>query len=155
METIDSANAAVYKANADAYISKLNELDKAYEEAVAEAPVKTLLFGDRFPFRYLVDDYGISYYAAFVGCSTETNASFQTVVFLAKKVDELSLKNVMTIEGTNHSIAETIIENTTDKNQKILVMDSMQSVTTKQAASGTTYLSVMENNLKVLEQALK
>ena len=155
METIDSANAAVYKANADAYISKLNELDKAYEEAVAEAPVKTLLFGDRFPFRYLVDDYGISYYAAFVGCSTETNASFQTVVFLAQKVDELSLKNVMTIEGTNHSIAETIIENTTDKNQKILVMDSMQSVTSKGVEEGITYLSIMESNLEVLKEALQ
>jgi len=155
METIDSANAAVYKANADAYISKFNELDKAYEEAVAEAPVKTLLFGDRFPFRYLVDDYGISYYAAFVGCSTETNASFQTVVFLAQKVDELSLKNVMTIEGTNHSIAETIIENTTDKNQKILVMDSMQSVTSKGVEEGITYLSIMESNLEVLKEALQ
>ena len=155
METIDSANAAVYKANADAYIDKLNELDKAYEEAVSKANVKTLLFGDRFPFRYLVDDYGISYYAAFVGCSTETNASFQTVVFLAEKVDELSLKNVMTIEGTNHSIAETIIENTTDKNQKILVMDSMQSVTSKGVEEGITYLSIMESNLEVLKEALQ
>lgn len=154
METIDSTNASVYKANADAYIDKLNELDKAYEKAVSEAEVKTLLFGDRFPFRYLVDDYGISYYAAFVGCSTETNASFQTVVFLAEKVDELSLKNVMTIEGTNHSIAETIIENTTDKNQKILVMDSMQSVTSKGVEEGITYLSIMESNLEVLKEAL-
>lgn len=155
MESIDSKNAAVYKANADAYIDKLNELDKAYEKAVSEAEVKTLLFGDRFPFRYLVDDYGISYYAAFVGCSTETNASFQTVVFLAEKVDELSLKNVMTIEGTNHSIAETIIENTKDKNQNILVMDSMQSVTSKGVEEGITYLSIMESNLEVLKEALK
>lgn len=155
MESIDSKNAAVYKANTDAYINKLNELDKAYEKAVSEAEVKTLLFGDRFPFRYLVDDYGISYYAAFVGCSTETNASFQTVVFLAQKVDELSLKNVMTIEGTNHSIAETIIENTTDKNQKILVMDSMQSVTSKGVEEGITYLSIMESNLEVLKEALQ
>ena len=155
METIDSTNASVYKVNADAYIDKLNELDKAYEEAVSKANVKTLLFGDRFPFRYLVDDYGISYYAAFVGCSTETNASFQTVVFLAEKVDELSLKNIMTIEGTNHSIAETIIENTTDKNQKILVMDSMQSVTSKGVEEGITYLSIMESNLEVLKEALQ
>ena len=155
LESIDSKNAAVYKANADAYIGKLNELDKAYEKAVSEAEVKTLLFGDRFPFRYLVDDYGISYYAAFVGCSTETNASFQTVVFLAEKVDELSLKNVMTIEGTNHSIAETIIENTKDKNQNILVMDSMQSVTSKGVEEGITYLSIMESNLEVLKEALK
>jgi len=155
METIDSKNAAVYKANADAYISKLNALDKEYEKTVSDANVKTLLFGDRFPFRYLVDDYGISYYAAFVGCSTETEASFQTVIFLAEKVDELSLKNVMTIEGTNHSIAETIIQNTTDKNQNILVMDSMQSVTSKGVEDGITYLSIMESNLEVLKEALK
>ena len=155
MESIDSKNASVYKANADAYIEKLNALDKEYEKAVSEAEVNTLLFGDRFPFRYLVDDYGISYYAAFVGCSTETNASFQTVVFLAQKVDELSLKNVMTIEGTNHSIAETIIENTSDKNQNILVMDSMQSVTSKGVEEGITYLSIMESNLEVLKEALK
>ena len=155
METIDSKNAAVYKANADAYISKLNALDKEYEEAVSEANVKTLLFGDRFPFRYLVDDYGLSYYAAFVGCSTETEASFQTVIFLAEKMDELSLKNVMTIEGTNHKIAETIIDNTTDKNQNILVMDSMQSVTSKGVEEGITYLSIMESNLEVLKEALK
>ena len=155
METIDSKNAAVYKANTDAYISKLNALDKEYEEAVSEANVKTLLFGDRFPFRYLVDDYGLSYYAAFVGCSTETEASFQTVIFLAEKMDELSLKNVMTIEGTDHKIAETIIDNTTDKNQNILVMDSMQSVTSKGVEEGITYLSIMESNLEVLKEALK
>ena len=155
METIDSKNAAVYKANADAYISKLNALDKEYEKAVSESNVKTLLFGDRFPFRYLVDDYGLSYYAAFVGCSTETEASFQTVIFLAEKMDELSLKNVMTIEGTNHKIAETIIDNTKDKNQNILVMDSMQSVTSKGVEEGITYLSIMESNLEVLKEALK
>ena len=155
METIDAKNASVYKTNADAYISKLNALDKEYEKAVSEANVKTLLFGDRFPFRYLVDDYGLSYYAAFVGCSTETEASFQTVIFLAEKVDELSLKNVMTIEGTNHKIAETIIQNTTDKNQNILVMDSMQSVTSKGVEEGITYLSIMESNLEVLKEALE
>ena len=155
METIDSKNASVYKANADAYISKLNALDKEYEKAVSESNVKTLLFGDRFPFRYLVDDYGLSYYAAFVGCSTETEASFQTVIFLAEKMDELSLKNVMTIEGTNHKIAETIIDNTKDKNQNILVMDSMQSVTSKGVEEGITYLSIMESNLEVLKEALK
>ncbi|MBO4784501.1 MAG: zinc ABC transporter substrate-binding protein [Lachnospiraceae bacterium] len=155
METIDPANAAVYKANTDAYISKLNALDMEYEKAVSEANVKTLLFGDRFPFRYLVDDYGLSYYAAFVGCSTETEASFQTVIFLAEKMDELSLKNVMTIEGTNHKIAETIIDNTKDKNQNILVMDSMQSVTSKGVEEGITYLSIMESNLEVLKEALK
>ena len=72
-------------------------------------PVCTLLFGDRFPFRYLVDDYGLNDYAAFSGCSAESEASFETVVFLAGKVDELGLTRVLTIEGTNHRIAETIV----------------------------------------------
>ena len=154
METIDSANAAVYKANADAYISKLNELDKAYEEAVAEAPVKTLLFGDRFPFRYLVDDYDLNYYAAFSGCSAESEASFKTVVFLAGKVDELGLTTVLTIEGSDHRIAETIVGNTEAKAAKVLSLDSLQSTTGADVKNGATYLGVMEANLEVLKQAL-
>ncbi|MCR5687264.1 MAG: metal ABC transporter substrate-binding protein, partial [Lachnospiraceae bacterium] len=114
-----------------------------------------LVFGDRFPFRYLVDDYGLSYYAAFVGCSAETEASFETVAFLAGKVDELNLHSVMTIEGKDHRIAETIVQNTESKDQQILSMDSMQSTTAADVQKGTTYLSVMENNLEVLKEALK
>ena len=115
---------------------------------------KTILFGDRFPFRYLADDYGLSYYAAFVGCSAETEASFETVSFLARKVDELNLPCVLTIEGAQHKIAETIVQNTAEKNQRVLVMDSMQATTAQDAANGTTYLSVMEQNLSVLNEAL-
>ena len=89
---IDSANAAVYSSNAADYAGKLKNLDAEYKEAVNGAAVKTVLFGDRFPFRYLTDDYGLSYYAAFVGCSAETEASFETVIFLANKVDELDLR---------------------------------------------------------------
>ena len=155
LQKIDASNAEVYKANADSYINKLNELDKKYQDAVSEAPVKTLVFGDRFPFRYLTDDYGISYYAAFVGCSAETEASFETITFLANKVDELSLHAVMTIEGQDHRIAETVVENTSGKDQKILTMDSMQSTTSKDVESGTSYYSVMEDNLSVLKEALK
>ncbi len=155
LQKIDEKNAAVYQQNADAYIAKLNDLDKKYEDAVSSASVKTLLFGDRFPFRYLTDDYGLSYYAAFVGCSAETEASFETITFLAGKVDELGLHAVMTIEGADHRIAETIVQNTNTKDQQILTMDSMQSVTSKDVESGTTYLSVMENDLEVLKEALK
>ena len=115
---------------------------------------KTVLFGDRFPFRYLADDYGLSYYAAFAGCSAESEASFETVSFLAKKVDELGLPCVLTIEGKNHKLAETIVRSTAGKNQKVLTMDSMQSMTSKDAANGATYLSVMEQNLSVLKEAL-
>ena len=151
----DSANAASYKVNLTAYTSKLDALDAKYNATVKAASKKTILFGDRFPFRYLTDDYNLKYYAAFVGCSAETEASFETVIFLAKKVDELGLNSVLKIESGDGKLARTIINSSAKKSAAILTMDSMQSVTTKQAASGTTYLSVMENNLKVLEQALK
>ena len=152
---IDPDHADAYKKNTAAYIEKLNTLDTEFQDAVNSAPYRTLLFGDRFPFRYLTDDYGLSYFAAFVGCSAETEASFETITFLAGKVDELSLPAVMTIEGTDHRIAETIVQNTRTKDQQILVMDSMQATTAKDVENGTTYLSVMEKNLSVLKDALK
>ena len=155
IEIIDAANADVYRANADALVSKLNALDKKYEETVSTATVNTILFGDRFPFRYMADDYGLNYFAAFMGCSAETEASFETIVFLADKVDELSLKAVLTIEGSDKKIAETIVENTKSKDQQILTMDSMQSVTSKDVEAGVNYLSIMESNLEVLKEALK
>ncbi len=155
LQEIDPENKDVYTANAAAYVGKLSELDKEYQEAVDNASQKTVLFGDRFPFRYLVDDYGLSYYAAFVGCSAETEASFETITFLAQKVDELGLKSVLTIEKSDGKIAKTIIENTKDKNQTVLAMDSMQSTTSEDVKNGTTYLSVMESNLEVLKKALQ
>jgi zinc transport system substrate-binding protein len=155
LQHIDEKNADIYEKNAEDYIVKLNALDKRYADAVSAASVKTLLFGDRFPFRYLTDDYGLTYYAAFVGCSAETEASFETITFLAEKVDELSLHAVMTIEGKDKRIAETIIQNTKSKDQQILTLDSMQSTTSKDVENGVSYLSVMENNLSVLKEALK
>ena len=150
----DPENADTYEANAEAYVSELKALDGQYEEAVAKAKTKTVLFGDRFPFRYMTDDYGIKYYAAFVGCSAETEASFETITFLADKVDELGLTSVLTIDGSDGKIAETIVENTKKKNQKVLTLDSMQSKASKEIERGKTYISAMENNLKVLEEAL-
>ncbi len=154
LSALDKDNAATYENNFAAYKQKLAALDKDYSSAVKNAKYKTLVFGDRFPFRYLVDDYNLKYYAAFAGCSAETEASFETIVFLAGKVDELSLPAVCTIEGANHKIAETVRNNTTAKNQKILTFDSMQSTTSKDIKNGVTYLSVMEKNLKVLKEAL-
>ena len=155
IQKIDSANAETYKNNTAKYIESLKSLDADYRAAVDSASVKTILFGDRFPFRYLVDDYGLTYYAAFVGCSAETEASFETITFLAKKVDELGLPAVLTIEGKDKRIAETIIENTASKNQKVLTLDSMQSVSSKDIQNGTTYISIMESNLAVLKEAVK
>ena len=143
------------EANAAAYAAQLNALDARYAAAVSASPVKTLLFGDRFPFRYLVDDYGLDYYAAFVGCSAETEASFETIAFLANKVDELGLNAIMQIETADGSIAETIRNTSKAKNQTIYTLDSLQSATAKDVADGKTYLAAMEANLATLTAALK
>lgn len=155
LSEVDKDNAKTYQANYESYAKKLDDLDKKYADAVASAKNKTLVFGDRFPFRYLVNDYGLDYYAAFVGCSAESEASFETVTFLAKKIDELGLGNVLTIEGKNHKIAKTVVDNTKNKDQKVLTMDSMQSTTAKDVKDGATYLGIMEKNLEVLKEALK
>lgn len=147
---LDSSNADRYEKNAEEYIEKLELLDQKYMEVVSNSKNNTLVFGDRFPFRYFVDDYNLNYYAAFVGCSTESEASFNTITFLAKKLDELGLTSILTIEGNNHKIAETIIKNTENKNQEILTLNSMQG----SILEGDTYLSIMENNLEVLKKAL-
>lgn len=155
LSEIDPQNKNVYSANVSAYIEKLSALDEEYKKMVNGSNRKIVLFGDRFPFRYLVDDYGLDYYAAFVGCSAETEASFETVAFLSKKTDELKLPCVLTIEGANHKIAETVVANTYSKNQKVLTMDSMQSTTSSDVKNGITYISVMEKNLDILREALK
>lgn len=155
LEVIDTDNINTYESNVQSYKNKLNGLDNNYTQTVNNATVKTLLFGDRFPFRYLTEDYGIAYYAAFDGCSAETEASFETVTFLSKKVDELSLKSILKTEGSSPRLAETIKENTKTKDQSILELDSMQSVTKNQIDEGMSYLSVMEKNLEVLKEALK
>ena len=151
---IDRENAACYTANAEAYTEKLNTLDAQYQAAVDAAALHTLLFADRFPFRYLADDYALDYYAAFVGCSAETEASFETIIFLAGKLDELGLPAVLQIESADGSIARTVVESTQSRDQQILTMDSMQSTTAKDVAAGANYLSIMEKNLDVLKAAL-
>lgn len=155
LQKIDAGNAEAYKKNTDSYIESLKSLDADYKAVVDAASNKTILFGDRFPFRYMVDDYGLTYYAAFVGCSAESEASFETITFLAKKEDELALPAIFTIEGKDKRIAETISQNTASKDQKILTLDSMQSVSSGDIKNGTTYMSIMESNLSVLKEALK
>ena len=99
-------------------------------------------------------DLGLDYYAAFAGCSAESEASFETIVFLAGKMDELGLPAVLTIEHPRTRIAETVVQATKARNQKILALDSMQSITAQDVMAGVTYLSIMENNLEVLKEAL-
>lgn len=148
---LDPANGARYLANAEAYVGKLAALDAKYREAARGGARDTLLFADRFPFRYLVDDLGLKYYAAFAGCSAETEASFETIRFLAVKADELGLPVIMQTESANGRLAETVRQATASKDQRILTLDSMQSA----SSGGASYLSIMEANLEVLKDALK
>ena len=144
-----------FLSNAAAYQAKLDALQKEYEAAAAAARTKTLLFGDRFPFLYLTKELGLDYYAAFKGCSAESEASFETIVFLAGKADELGLKVILKTESGDGKLAETVRQTSKAQDQTILAMDSLQSVTKARAAEGVTYLSVMEKNLEVLKEALK
>lgn len=154
LKIIDEGFAAVYAANFENYKEKLAALDALYESAVSVAKYDTLVFGDRFPFKYFVRDYDLKYYAAFEGCSAESEASFETIVSLARAVDEFNLPAVCKIEGSNNKIAETVKNNTTSKNQLILSFNSMQSVTAASIKAGADYLSAMQDNLETLKKAL-
>jgi zinc transport system substrate-binding protein len=150
---VDADHADTYRANCEAYQAKLDALDTEYRQTVDSAARDTLVFCDRFPFRYLTDDYGLNYYAAFVGCSAESAASFETVVFLAQKVDELSLPYVIILENSDGGIAKSVLANTKSGGQTVLTMNSLQSVTASEAAQ-ESYLALMEENRAVLQTAL-
>lgn len=152
--TLDSEQSALYEANKNAYLEKLENLDASYETAIEEAKGKTLLFGDRFPFRYLTKDYGLTYYAAFPGCSAETEASFETIVFLADKIDEHKIPCILTIDGSDKTIAKSIQENISGE-AEIKELNSLQAVSETQMAEDITYLSVMEENLETIKEALQ
>ena len=149
----DSANDDVYRRNADDYKAQLSALDQAYSEAVASSELDTILVADRFPFRYLAEDYHLNYFAAFAGCSAETEASFQTVLGLSQKADELGLPVILITENSTGDIADAVSEGSQNE-PAIRTLDSLQSVTAEIAAGGVTYLSVMESNLEVLKEAL-
>lgn len=153
ISAIDPANAETYTKNAQEYTDSLRELDSRFSELFGTVSdgKKTLIFGDRFPFRYFADDYGLDYYAAFAGCSAETEASFSTVAFLAEKADELDADTIYTLEKTDGGIANSVISNTKKKNDiHIVKLDSMQSVTDM----SDTYLNIMEQNLEAFTEAM-
>ncbi len=151
---LDPDNKDSYNENLENYTAKLKELDTDFETLVQGAESKTLIFGDRFPFRYFTDDYGLDYYAAFVGCSAESEASFETITFLASKVDELGVDTIYTLENPTGKIAQSVIDNTKSKDQKIAALDSMQSVSQERIDGGETYLTIMKSNYDVLKADL-
>ena len=150
---LNPGKADTYRANLAAYQQQLNALDVEYQQAVSAASQHTIVVCDRFPFRYLVEDYGLSYYAAFPGCSAETGASFETVVFLSNKVKELNLSALLVTESSDGRMAKTVAENAGNEQMPVLTLNSMQSVSAEQAKA-LRYLSVMTDNLTVLQQAL-
>lgn len=154
LSKIDPQNEDVYRQNNKAYIEKLSALDEKYQSEISSSKRDVLLFADRFPFKYMADDYNLTCYAAFPGCSSETEASFETVTFLAEKIDSLGLTSVITIEGSDSKIADTVINATQSKNQEILTLNSMQSITSQDIENGVTYLSIMEDNLDTIKKAL-
>lgn len=148
---LDSANAQDYTANSAAYGAQLDELDAQFKEVVANAQHKTLIFADRFPFRYFIDEYGLDYYAAFPGCSTESDASAKTVAFLIDKINEEKIPVVFYIEFSNERMADTVVEST---GAKKLLLHSCHNVTKSDMQNGVTYVSLMKQNVETLKEAL-
>jgi zinc transport system substrate-binding protein len=151
---IDSESSELYLSLCDGYISELMKLDESYSIAVNEGVRDTLIFVDRFPFVYLLADYGIKHYAAFEGCSSDSDISFEAVIELAKRVDEVGAGYVLIIDGNDGKMANTVISNTKDKSCRVLALDSMQSVSLAEMNSEYSYLSVMRENLEVIRLAL-
>lgn len=148
---VDSKNSEKYNENAGVYVKKLDDLDKKYRETIENSKRKTLIFADRYPFRYMAHDYGIECFAAFAGCSSESQAEFKTVAFLIEKVRETSAPYVIKIDGSNGLIAEMVKDET---NSDILTLNSCQSVTKSEISEGANYINIMSDNLAALQKAL-
>ena len=149
---LDSANADFFRQNAAEYIANLDELDAAFRSLVDGAKRKTIVFGDRFPFRYLTDAYGLSYFAAFPGCSTETEPSAATVAFLINKVKDEHIPVIFHMELSNERMANTISEAT---GAKKLLLHSCHNITRKDFEDGANYLDLQKINVDHLGEALR
>lgn len=148
----DSLNEEYYRDNLNKFLDELDSLDSEYKNAVNKAKNKTLIFGDRFPFRYLFKDYELKYYAAFPGCSTESDVSAKNMMFLIDKVREENLPIVYYIEFSARKIADTISSET---GAEPLLFHSCHTVSKSDFDSGVTYLSLMKQNLENLKRGLK
>lgn len=142
----------IYTKNANAYISRLLTIDQKIRDVVSSSAKKELIFGDRFPFRYFVDEYDLGYYAAFPGCSEQTEASSQTIAFLIDKVKTDNIKTILKIELTSDKLAKTIAEET---GAKVLTLNAAHNISKEDFESGLTYADIMEANINVLKEALK
>lgn len=149
----DPENEALYQDRTEKYLAELNTIYEAYRNVTAGGSTKPLVFCDRFPFRYLCDEFGLDYIAAFPGCSAETEASFETVTKLTDAVRQYNVKALIKIDGSEDKLAKTVQGNS--KYCEIITLNSMQSVTLRQAFNGTTYTDLMLKNLEELKKALK
>lgn len=154
LASTDPENADLYYNNAKNYVSRLSELESEYNSVVKNAKRDIIIVCDRFPFRYLTDEFSIKYYAAFSGCTSETDASFKTVSFLINKANELKTDCLITADGSDKKLARTVASCMNEKDIKILTLDSMQTVSKRDIDGGKTYLSVMRSNLETLSCAL-
>ena len=148
---IDSENASDYEKNAEAYVAQLKELDQEFQDVVDHSKRKLMIFGDRFPFRYFAEAYGLDYYAAFSGCASDTEPSAATMAFLINKVQDENIKTVLKMELSNENIAKAIAEAT---NADVKEFYSCHNLTAEQFADGETYLSLMEKNVETLREVL-
>lgn len=151
LSEMDAGHGAEYQKNAEGCITKLGELDTAFQAVVDQAARKTIIFGDRFPLRYFADEYGLSYYAAFPGCSTETEPSVKTITFLMDKVVSEAIPVIFYIEFSNHKAADAIAEET---GAKTLLFHSCHNVSPQDMENGATYLTLMTQNVQALKEAL-
>lgn len=150
---VDAENAAIYRANTERYVAELDSLDARFKELAQEVDTP-VIFADRFPFVYLFEDYGISYYAAFAGCSTDSEASFDTVARLAERLGETGSRYVAVSETSDKSLAHSVI-GAAGVESEIIALDSMQSVTERQINDGYGYISAMEENFRALSKMIK
>lgn len=148
---IDPANATTYQTNSDAYVKQLEALDQSFWDVVNSAAHKTVVFADRFPARYFVEEFGLDYYAAFPGCSADTEASAATIASLIDHVKSENIPVVFYIEMSNQQMANTVAEET---GAKTMLFHTCHNVTKAEYESGATYLSLMQNNVAALKAAL-
>jgi len=148
---MDPDNAGFFRANAAAYIAELQELDAVFAAVAENAARRTVVFGDRFPFRYLTDSYDLDYFAAFVGCSAETQASPATIAFLIDTVKREDIPVVFHIEFSNRLIANVITEAT---GARLSELHSTHSVSYADFNAGVTYIDLMRRNAEILREAL-